>query len=292
MTAARRAILKVLWGKSASQKVVISAGQSVRVGRGEDAELSLPHDRNLSALHFSVDFAHGMIRVRDLVSLGGTRVGGAPFVSGAVDSGSVVQAGDSTIMVFIERHTQPTDPDENPERLAAARVALATLRAEPSLYGLFDAARDPRILCLLDESVDEAWSLYEGLGGDAMAEVAPYLVRFRADSDLLDVLSSEGWGLSWGIYFSAERPLREVRRHLRRFLMVQAEDSREKMYFRYYDPRVLRDFLPIATPRQRSEFFGDLSVFLYEDSKGGLLRVDPLTSEGDESPVEETVSLP
>ncbi len=279
MTAARRAILKVLWGKSASQKLVLNANQSVRVGRGEEAELSLPLDRNLSVTHFAVDYAHGMIRVRDLASLGGTKVDGAPFASGAVDSGSVIQAGDTMFRVFLERHTPSSELDENPERIAAARVALPLLRSEPSLYGVFDAARDPRITSLLDESVDEAWSLYDGAGGDAMADVAPYLVRFRADSDLLDVLVGEGWGLGWGIYFSADRPLREVRRHLRRFLMVEAEDAREKMYFRYYDPRVLRAFLPMATPRQRSELFGDLSVFLYEDEHMVLHRVDPFESE-------------
>jgi hypothetical protein len=61
--------------------------------------------------------------------------------------------------------------------------------------------------------------------------------------------------------------------------MVEAEDAREKMYFRYYDPRVLRAFLPMATPRQRSELFGDLSLFLYEDENMVLHRVDPFESE-------------
>lgn len=293
MTARRRAILKVLWGKTASQKVIIEAGRSIRVGRSEEAELRVEHDRSISAVHFKVDFTGDMLRVRDAASHGGTRVDGAPFTSGAVDSGSVINAGDTVFRVFIERFTPPSEVDESPERVAAAALALETLRAEPSLYGVFDAARDPRIVCLIDESVDEAWSLYEGAAGDAMADVAPYLVRFRKDSDLLDHLVNEGWGLGWGIYFAAGRPVKEVRRHLRRFLMVEPEDARERMYFRYYDPRVLREFLPIATPRQRSEFFGDLAWFLFEGERGELLRVDPLDASAPVDAVDEdTANLP
>jgi hypothetical protein len=283
MTTGRRAILKVLWGKAASQKIVIQKDQSIRVGRGEEAELCLAHDRKLSSTHLWIDFTGSMLRVRDAASHSGTTVDGAPFTAGAVDSGAVIAAGDTVMRLFIERHTPPSSVDENPERVAQARSAFSVLQNERSLYGVFDAARDPRVTSLIDESVDEAWSLYEGDAGDAMADVAPYLVRFRADSDLLAHLVAEGWGLGWGIYFAADRPVKEVRRHLRRFLMVQAEDTRERLYFRFYDPRVLRDFLPMATPRQRSELFGDLSLFLFEDEKGALRRVDPLAVESEDT---------
>ncbi len=282
MTSHRRAILKVLWGKAASQKIAILPGQSVTVGRGEDANLSLSHDRNLSLVHFVVDFTGTMIRVQDAGSHGGTIVDGRPFVSGVVESGAVIMAGETIFRVFLERNTPPAETEHDPARTAAAELALAALRAEAPLYGVFDAARDPRILVLLDESVDPAWSLYEGAEGDAMAEVAPYVVRFQSDSDLLEAMVREGWGHAWGIYFTASRPMKEVRRHLRRFLMVQPEDSRERIYFRFYDPRVLREFLPIATPRQKSELFGDLAWFLYEDEHATLVRTDPLVAHAEE----------
>jgi pSer/pThr/pTyr-binding forkhead associated (FHA) protein len=293
MTTRPRAILKVLWGRAAGQKVVLVADESASVGRGEEARLSLPHDRNLSSIHFYVDFTGTMLRVRDAGSLGGTRVDGEPFVSGAVPSGSVITAGDTTFRIFLERKTPRGDVVDDPARLASAEAALAILRQEPSLHAVLDAARDPRVLTLLDESIEPAWSLYEGAEGDAMADVAPYLVRFAPDSDLLERVVLEGWGNAWGIYFVASRPLKEVRRHLRRFLMVMADETNERMYFRYYDPRVLREFMPVATLRQRSELLGDLTSILVEGSRAEIVKIDPLATEDDdaEAALDRTIDL-
>jgi hypothetical protein len=284
----RRAILRVLLGKAAARKVVIEPGGLVRVGRNEDLELCLAHDRELSANHFAVDFTGEHIRLRDNASFGGTSVNGLPFTAGVVDPGSYIKAGETLFRVFVEAATPPLEPNRDPVRLEKAKTALASLRveqAEQPIFGVFDAARDARILALLDEGVDESWSLYEGIEGAALEAVAPHLVRFLEDSELLDRLIEEGWGLAWGIYFAARRPAKDIRRHLRRFLMVEPDDSRERLYFRYYDPRVLRDFLPIATPRQKSEFFGDISVFLLEDPNADLVRIDPFEStEDDDGP--------
>ena len=281
-TPPRRAILRVLWGKAAGRKIAIPPGGLVRVGRGEDLELSLPHDRELSLHHFAVDYTGEYIRLRDNASLGGTMVNGLPFASGVVDPSAWVKAGGTDFRIFLEAHTPALEPDEDPVRLEKAACALALLRealAEQPLFAVLDVARDARILTLLDESVDEVWSLYDGIEGAALEKVAPHLVRFSHDSALLDRLVTEGWARAWGIYFSASRPSKDVRRHLRRFLMVEPDDAKERMYFRYYDPRVLRDFLPLATPRQRTELFGDISVFVLESEDGAVLRIDPFDTE-------------
>lgn len=275
----------MLFGKSSDTKVVLRAGDAVRVGRDEALELSLPHDRELSLQHFVVDFDGRVLRVRDSGSARGTEVNGERFTSGTVASGSWVRAGETLFRVFVEASTPPFET-RTADELERARAALDILAAHRPLFGVLDAARDGRILVLLDECVDDVWSLYEGREGQALAAVAPYLVRFSEDSTLLDRVVLEGWGCAWGVFFSASRPAKEVRRHLRRFLMVEPEvpvlgqGAREKLYFRYYDPRVLRDFLPIATPRQRSEFFGDISLFLLEEEDGGLTRVDPVVAPG------------
>lgn len=39
----------------------------------------------------------------------------------------------------------------------------------------------------------------------------------------------------------------------------------DPIYFRFYDPRVLRRFLPVCTPDQLYAFFGPIDYFLFED---------------------------
>lgn len=131
------------------------------------------------------------------------------------------------------------------ERRAAAERALLELRAESQrepLYAILDAARDERILPILRESVERHQSLYEGVDGEALEDVAPYLVGpMRPDSMLLDRLVLEGWGKRWGIFPTSGAPFKEVRRHFRRLLMMVLEDTEERVYFRFYDPWVLEN---------------------------------------------------
>jgi hypothetical protein len=46
--------------------------------------------------------------------------------------------------------------------------------------------------------------------------------------------------------------------------MVESEGMRERMYFRFYDPRVLHVFLPTCTPAQKREFLGLISGIFHE----------------------------
>jgi hypothetical protein len=142
-----------------------------------------------------------------------------------------------------------------------------------ALYGVFDAARDDRILRLLQESVDEHQNLYEGTPGRALDPVAPYLVRFAHGSSLLSRLLIGGWGRAWGTFYRSEAPLREIRRHFRRYLIVLDEESLERLYFRYYDPRVLREFLQVATRRQHGEILAPFTRVIYEGADAEVVDV-------------------
>ena len=52
-----------------------------------------------------------------------------------------------------------------------------------------------------------------------------------------------------------------VFRHFRRFLTVVRERDRRRVLFRFYDPRILRTFLPVCTPDELKQFFGPVSEF-------------------------------
>jgi hypothetical protein len=149
-----------------------------------------------------------------------------------------------------------------PRALAHPVVARLCARGSP-LFAVLDAARDPLVLARLLGCGERYQSLYEGPRADRLADVAPYLVALPVGTPFLETLVRDGWGKSWGIYLACERPFEELRHHLRRFLTVETEASK-KLLFRFYDPRVLRVFLPVCTPGEREEFFGPVTEFLME----------------------------
>jgi pSer/pThr/pTyr-binding forkhead associated (FHA) protein len=262
-------ILLVRTGRQAGAKAVVAPGGALRVGHAAPADLVIDQDRELSVVHFVLTVDHGMCTIEDANSERGIAVNGQPVASGPVEHGDWIRAGDTDFSLYREAHTPPLE-DVVPTPAKAA--ALAALRAEREpVLAVLDAARDERILQLVRESAEEARSLYDGFRGESMADGAPYLVQVGTGA-LLERLVMEGWGKSWGIYLTSPRPFVEVRRHLRRFLIVLDDDSEARLYFRFYDPRVLRVFFPTATRRQSADLFGEVSQFSMEDGGGALLR--------------------
>ncbi|MGB9466237.1 MAG: DUF4123 domain-containing protein [Candidatus Acidiferrum sp.] len=131
------------------------------------------------------------------------------------------------------------------------------------LYALLDASREPSVLKVILESKEEYQSLYEGAQGAQLAHFAPYLVRVPQKSALLDVLVQQAWSKSWGVFVTCDQPLKDLRTHFRHFLTVKLPDG-QQVYFRYYDPRVLRLFLPTCLPEETTQFFGPVRHFLIE----------------------------
>jgi hypothetical protein len=187
-----------------------------------------------------------------------------------VAHGAWIRAGDTSLRVYFEGRSPPRAAAPAP--MEETVTALAELRRAAGLYAVVDASRGLRPLQLLREAVEEHRSLYDGAKGESLAHCAPYLVAIRPDSCLLDQLLLEGWGARWGIFLSCDRPTRDVRRHLRRFLLVEDDETGQMYYFRFYDPKVLRVFLPTCTPRQRQDFFGEVRCFFAEGEGGELLR--------------------
>jgi hypothetical protein len=147
----------------------------------------------------------------------------------------------------------------------AKLLELLRERFQP-LYAILDAARDPLVLAVLFQCGQEYQPLYEGPEGEKLSVVAPYLVRLPKDSPLLEVVVRASWGKSWGVFLSSESPLADVRKHLRHFLMVKLPEGKQ-VYFRFYDPRVLRAYLPTCTAEETGAFFGPIKYFLTEGEK-------------------------
>jgi hypothetical protein len=273
----QRAIVAVKWGPLQGQKTILEPGTAKRFGRAEWADFVVPHDRQMSGVHFEIAWDGAALRVRDLESMTGTFIDGEPGKKeGVIESGGWIKAGETVFTVHVEGASPTRDGDQPASEglVAATKQALSALRVEAErghLFAVLDAARDDRILELLARSVDEYRSLYDGIQGETMAEVAPYLARISPGSSLLDALVGEGWGSGWGIYLTSDAPFKEVRRHLRRFLMVEEEESGRRFYFRFYDPSALEVLVATCTPRQAEELYDEVHELLFEASETATL---------------------
>ncbi len=144
------------------------------------------------------------------------------------------------------------------------------------LFALTDAGRSDDVLTLLHGSAVEMRSLYEGEAEVDLGRSGPYLVSLPHDSEVLPALVRQGWGRAWGVYVTTDADFGQLRRHFRRLLMVKRQRDGEQLYFRFYDPRVLRVFLPTCTPEQIEQMFGPVAAFWMEDESGAeVLRFAP-----------------
>ena len=135
----------------------------------------------------------------------------------------------------------------------------------PQIYVILDAARNENIYPMVTSSDAEHCCLYRIYQGipQALAEAAPYLIKLQPEDPFTTRLISEGWGDSWGIFLESGASLDELKLHFRRFLMVKDEEGNE-LYFRYYDPRVLRLYMPTCSEAELEMVFGPVDVFMVE----------------------------
>lgn len=141
--------------------------------------------------------------------------------------------------------------------------ALRLMPKQGEAFVILDAARAGRVLRVLKATNLEHRILYEGQIDPLIAEVAPYLVRLPRGSGDTRRLVDAAWGNSWGVFFHSLADLDPLRRHLRGFLTVLTE-KKKKLLFRFYDPRVLRPYLPSCTPAELHTFFGPIDQFVLE----------------------------
>jgi len=159
----------------------------------------------------------------------------------------------------------------HPEAPAALRTLLAICGGEP-LWAVLDGAQDPRISSSIRLGSSPWACLYAGQLAPQLQEVAPYLVRIFPDRPEALRLLEQGWERNWGVFAVAAASQSELRRHLRRHLRVRTEAGKT-LLLRWYDPRVLRIYLPTCAARELKEFFGPVRAFIGEGPERGEVQV-------------------
>lgn len=103
-------------------------------------------------------------------------------------------------------------------------------------------------------------SLYRGETDPEIEAVGPFLFVYPHSEAFRAWYCENGLNDHWGILVDAPSSFDEIYAHFRRFLMVKTEDG-QQLYFRFYDPRVLRIFLPTCDSGQLRELFGPVHSF-------------------------------
>jgi hypothetical protein len=143
---------------------------------------------------------------------------------------------------------------------------------ETNVYAVLDGASVPDLPQVLWEQEPQYVCLYRGELKPDMAEVAPYLIKLECESPFTDWVIGQGWGNHWGIFAltPADVTLRVMRQHFRKFLMVLDPEG-ERIYFRYYDPRVLRVYLPTCNTEEIGTLLGPSHSYVLEDDDAAVL---------------------
>jgi hypothetical protein len=144
----------------------------------------------------------------------------------------------------------------------------AGLPPRMSVFAIIDGARDERIFDAVDGTMLPKGCLYSGDLPPELQRTAPYLVQLEREDRFTRYLIKTGWGNSWGTFIRTETGIKQLRRHLREFLRVR-DEAGKRLIFRYYDPRVLRVYLPTCWPAELDTFFGPVSAFLTEGEDPG-----------------------
>lgn len=139
------------------------------------------------------------------------------------------------------------------------------------MYAVLDGARNEAINQLLDSSPRQHHCLYFEPLTESLRLAAPKLVELAQD-DFSQQLLEQGWGGSWGVFVrtSTRTPLNQLRHHLRKLNFVEGPQG-EHLLFRYYDPRVLRTWLPTCQHADLDIFFGVMTDIFIESEEGSSL---------------------
>jgi pSer/pThr/pTyr-binding forkhead associated (FHA) protein len=296
--------LLVIQGPYVGRQIQVDAGQVFRVGRTDRSEHAFPDDTYLSGTHLEVGCNEQGCWIRDLGSSNGTFINGAKIEQAAVQEGDQIAAGETVFLVQAAGEEQvavapapevaPIEAAQLPSVERTARMYAPGLEPKPQeqpapltderkralhilthhgapLFAVIDAAREGVAGELLQPSRLRYQQLFEGQATDASAAHIPVLVELGqassagAGTDMqtfLETLLRSGWGKSWGIFCTSQSGFEILLGHFRSFLLLR---------IRFYDPRVLRAFLPTCEPEELRAIFGPVASYVVESERPDMM---------------------
>lgn len=128
--------LEIQSGSLAGKRLVIKEGETVTVGRTENADFAIPEDTFLSRVHFAVGCSGTVCRVIDRKSANGTFVNGSKITEVTIQDGDEIVAGKTRFRVSIVNASaiQPS--------IVQAETPHATPAAPPSSQATQDRVHE------------------------------------------------------------------------------------------------------------------------------------------------------
>lgn len=113
-------------------------------------------------------------------------------------------------------------------------------------------------LMILQKYFAQNQSLFKGTKDEVLENVSPWI--FRIENNFSEVINNEsGLSLVGSVFIECDSGMEAIVRHLQQFI-YQVINGRE-YFFRFWDGRVLKKFLPTCSPVQLKEIFGPLKIF-------------------------------
>ncbi len=147
-----------------------------------------------------------------------------------------------------------------------------------NLYCVLDGASVPDLPLRLYETNTPNYCLFRGELPPDLVYAAPYLAMLSPDSEFTEMILNESTANHWGIFFHSRYTIDYMQRHCRGLIKVHDEKG-IPLVFRFYDPRVLRKFLPTCNGGELKTLFGNIETFFAETEDGQILSAYSLENE-------------
>ena len=156
------------------------------------------------------------------------------------------------------------------------RTDWRTMKAEAvtiARYAIIDAARDYMRIGVSRLCSPESSNMFRGDKGKRLDSVAPHLFECDVKGTIFHMVASGEPPGEIGVVIDSAGDFTTVYRHLRRFLTVVRERDQRQVLFRFYDPRVMRAFLPVCHRDELEQFFGPITrIYCQGDDPGTVLE--------------------
>ncbi len=156
--------------------------------------------------------------------------------------------------------------------LETKRLKQHLLDERSRLYCVLDAAFVPDLPARADEAGIPSYSLLKGELSPELAFFAPRLIFLPPVNAFTEWFLASSFHGCRGVLARSSCSWAEACRHFRSLTRAY-DESGNSFTFRFYDPRVLRRYLPTCTAEELQLFFGNVDAFFAESEDGaGLLR--------------------